>query len=160
MSRNAKIVIAVILVILVVVICCITFGKSNNKAKDANNENIVSNEVVVDNENTANEIEENSLENEVVENEVVEEPVIENVTEIKPQGTVYESNTDTGTTDRKQDAIALVKEKWGEDSTVTFRCDSVSSNGEYIIAVVSKESASVKNYFKVNLATKTVEVDY
>lgn len=160
MSRNAKIIIAVILVILVVVICCITFGKSNNKKQEIDNENIVSNELVEDLENTANETEETSLENEVVENEVEEEPVIKNVTEVKPQGTVYESNTDTGTTDRKQEAIALVKEKWGEDSTVTFRCDSVSSNGEYIIAVVSKETASVKNYFKVNLTTKTVEVDY
>ena len=107
-------------------------------------------------ENIINEINSNSVENEIINTE----PIIENVIEVKPQGTVYESNSNAGTTDKKQDAIALVKEKWGEDPTVTFRCDSVSNNGEYIIAVVSKESASVKNYFKVNLATKTVEIDY
>ncbi len=159
MSRNTKIIIAVILVILVIVICCCTFMKKDEK-ESKTSENIINNETV-ENLVEANVID-NTVVNEVIENKVVEkeEPIIENVTEVKPQGTVYESKTDAGTTDKKQEAIALVKEKWGEDSTVTFRCDSVSTNGEYVIAVVSKESASVKNYFKVNLKTKTVEVDY
>ena len=39
-------------------------------------------------------------------------------------------------------------------------CDQVTSNGEYIIAVVSLETASVRNYFRVNLNNKTVEVKY
>lgn len=153
MNKNAKIIIAVVLVILVIIICCFTLGK--NKENDVKNESIVTNETVETVANIANEVETNS-----VENEVVEEEIVENVTEVKPQGTVYESNSNAGTTDKKQDAIALVKEKWGEDPTVTFRCDSVSNNGEYIIAVVSKETATVKNYFKVNLSTKTVEIDY
>ena len=159
MSKNTKIIIAVVLVILVIVICCFTFGKSKKEEpkNDVNTENVVSNDIEENVTNTENEVDTNSVENTVIEDE---EPIIENVTEVEKQGTVYESNSDTGTTDRKQDAIALVKEKWGEDSTVTFRCDSVSSNGEYIIAVVSKETASVKNYFRVNLTTKTVEVDY
>ena len=128
------------------------------KDKKENDQNTITNEVV---ENLVEDnVIENTITNEVVETKKVEEPIIENVTEVKPQGTVYESSADTGTTDKKQEAIALVKEKWGEDSTVTFRCDSVSANGEYVIAVVSKETASVKNYFKVNLKTKTVEVDY
>lgn len=158
MSKNAKIIIAVVLVILVVVICCITFGKDKNeesKDNDINTENVMSNSVN-NISNTANEVETNTVANEIIE----EEPIIENVTEVKPQGTVYESNSDAGTTDKKQEAILLVKEKWGEDDTVTFRCDSVSSNGEYVIAVVSKQTASVKNYFIVNLETKTVEIDY
>ncbi len=153
MSKNAKIIIAVILVILVIIICCFTFGKNKEKENDV--QNVVTNEAIENVANIANELETNS-----VENEVIEEEIIEKVTEVKPQGTVYESNSNAGTTDKKQDAIALVKEKWGEDPTVTFRCDSVSNNGEYIIAVVSKESATVKNYFKVNLEKKTVEVDY
>lgn len=156
MSREAKIIIAVVLIIIVI-ISCFTLGKKDNK-------NEVTNEIVNEIENeVANEIT-NSVENEVetntaVENKV-EEVVIENVIEVKPQGTIYETNSDIGTTDKKQEAINLVKEKWGEDDTVTFRCDSVTSSGEYIIAVVSKEAATVKNYFKVNLATKSVEVDY
>ncbi len=161
MSRNTKIIIAVILIILVIVICCFTFMKKD-KDDTKSNENVIANETAIENIVEENVVE-NSVVNEIVENKIVEEkeePIIENVTEVKPQGTVYESKTDTGTTDKKQEAIGLVKEKWGEDSTVTFRCDSVSSKGEYIIAVVSKETATVKNYFKVNLKTKTVEVDY
>ena len=48
----------------------------------------------------------------------------------------------------------------GEDNTVAFRCDSVTGNGEYIIAVISKKTASVKNYFRVNLAHQTVILEY
>ena len=138
MSKNTKIIIAVVLVILVIVLCFSTMGKNKENENEVKNENL-------------------TVTNEIVEDEA---EMVENVTEVKPQGSVYESNSNAGTTDKKQDAIALVKEKWGEDESVTFRCDSVSNNGEYIIAVVSKDSASVKNYFKVNLETKTVEVDY
>ena len=156
MSKNAKIIIAVVLVILVVVLYCVTLRNDENEIVES--DDVVND--TVENSVTEKKNIDDEVVNNVVENKIVEEPIIENVIEVKPQGTVYESNSDSGTTDRKQDAIALVKEKWGEDNTVTFRCDSVSNNGEYIIAVVSKETASVKNYFKVNLTTKTVEVDY
>ena len=156
MSKNAKIIIAVVLVIVVVILCCMNLGKDDVELNnETNTENVVTNNVI-ENISVENEVVDNTVENVVVE----EEPIVEEVTEVKPQGTVYESNSDAGTTDKKQQAISLVKDMWGEDDTVSFRCDSVSSNGEYIIAVVSKESASVKNYFRVNLATKTVEVDY
>ncbi len=73
---------------------------------------------------------------------------------------IYDTNTDLGSTDKKEEAINIVKNMWGEDNTVTYRCDSVTSDGKYIIAVVSTQTASVKNYFKVDLNTKTAEVDY
>lgn len=158
MNKNAKILIAVILVILVIVICCFTIG-GNDKEKNTIDNSVVENNVVNESleENTVSE---NEVDSNSIKNEVIEQPIIENVIEVEPQGVVYESNSDMGTTDKKQEAINLVKQTWGEDDTVTFRCDSVNSNGEYIIAVVSKQSASVKNYFKVNLNTKTVEIDY
>ncbi|MBQ7410773.1 MAG: hypothetical protein IJW20_05280 [Clostridia bacterium] len=157
MSRNAKIVIAVVLIVIVVVVLCCTLG---GKKEDTNTTNETSvNNIAEENIVEENEVGTNTIENEV-ENEVDEEPIIENVTELEPQGSVYETNSDIGTTDKKQQAINLVKEKWGEDDTVTFRCDSVNSKGEYVIAVVSKETATVKNYFKVNLNTKLVEIDY
>ena len=162
MDKNTKIIISMILIILCIAICYFIFGKNKEKDEKYLNNEIVSNTLKAEEiENTANvENVLNEVNSSVITNEVEEEIVVENITEVKEQGTVYESSTDTGTTDRKQEAIALVKEKWGEDSTVTFRCDSVSNNGEYIIAVVSKDTASVKNYFKVDLVTKTVEVDY
>ena len=150
MSKNSKIVIAVLLVIAVILICVFTVPKKDD-------EEVVNNKQ--ETENIENEVENKVEENIVVENKV-EEPVIENKTEVPEQGKVYEENSDVGTTDKKQQAIALVKDKWGEDSTVTFRCDSITNDGEYIIAVVSSQTASVKNYFKVNLEAGTVEIDY
>lgn len=150
MSKNSKIVIAVLLVIAVILICVFTVPKKDD-------EEVVNN--TQETENIVNEVENKVEENIVVENKV-EEPVIENKTEVPEQGKVYEENSDVGTTDKKQQAIALVKDKWGEDSTVTFRCDSITNDGEYIIAVVSSQTASVKNYFKVNLEAGTVEIDY
>ena len=82
------------------------------------------------------------------------------ITNIVPQGTAYNENSQVGTTNKKQEAINLVKEKWGEDSTVSFSCDSVTSNGEYIIAVTSLETATVRNYFRVNLEKKTVTIEF
>ncbi len=152
MSKNAKIILTIIIVILVIVLC-VVFGKKDN----SENENINTNTETEEVNNT-------SVENTVAESntntEIKEEPIIENVIEVEPQGTIYESNSDIGTTDKKQQAINLVKNTWGEDETVTFRCDSITSDGEYIIAVVSTQTASVKNYFKVNLDKKTVEIDY
>lgn len=157
MSKNAKIVIAVVLIVIVVIVLCCTLGgeKENTNTTNETSVNNTAEENIVE----ENEVDTNTIENEI-ENEVDEEPIIENVTELEPQGTVYETNSDIGTTDKKQQAIDLVREKWGEDDTVTFRCDSVNSKGEYVIAVVSKETATVKNYFKVNLNTKLVEIDY
>ena len=155
MNSNEKIAIIVFIVIIALIVVFCTFkdnGENENLVNEVIEENIIENSI------DENEVDENVAENEV-ENKV-EEPIIENVTKVEPQGTVYESNSDIGTTDKKQQAIDLVKQTWGEDDTVTFRCDSVNAKGEYIIAVVSKDAATVKNYFKVNLNTKTVEIDY
>ena len=78
MSKNAKIVIAVVLVVLVIIICCFTLGKNKEKESDVGSENIVTNETIETVANIANELEINT-----VENEVVEEEIIENVTEVK-----------------------------------------------------------------------------
>lgn len=158
MNKFEKIVIVIILVIIAVIIISATFRKDDSE-NDEVNENVLNTTSTNIIENVENE----SIENEIVENTVsneIAEPIIENVTKVEPQGTVYESGANHGTTDKKQEAIDLVKEKWGEDNTVTFRCDSVTSDGEYIIAVVSTKTASVKNYFKVNLAHQTVTIEY
>lgn len=161
MNKTEKIIITSILVIIAIIILVATFGKDSSKVNTNDvNLNILANNVsenIID--EPEKEIIENAVTNEIVE-DVQEEPIIENVTEVKPQGTIYESGANHGTTDKKQQAINLVKEKWGEDNTVTYRCDSVTAEGEYIIAVVSTQSATVKNYFRVNLANETVIIEY
>ena len=150
-------VIAVVCIIAIVVIYNMSYDKSQmtnllskNEVENTVFEDIYSNEIeniVVEETNTVNEF---NVSNEPKSNEIKESTM----------STIYEQNNDVGSTDKKQEAINLVKQKWGEDITVTFRCDSITSSGEYIIAVTSKSSAMVLNYFKVNLETKTVVVDY
>ena len=163
MSDTAKIVCAVILVVLVVILCATTLTTNNEVTKDSLNNTLKEENVAVDNDfaNEHNDVEakdevENSIDTKnIIENEVILDTIVNSNT----QNNVYESQTDVGTTDKKQQAINLVKEKWGEDDTVTFRCDNIS-NGEYIVAVVSKQTASVQNYFRVNLEKQTVTVYY
>lgn len=154
MDNKVKVCIGIIIIILVIVICANVFKKDEDTT---NSENIT---------NTSNISEENKIANNTVENEVANE--IENTNVVENQkletvdlsNTVYESNSDVGTTDKKQEAIDLVKNQWGEDDTVTFSCDSITSDGIYIIAVTSKERAEVLSYFRVDLTAKTVTIDY
>lgn len=155
MNNKIKICIAIVAIVLVVIICVVAF-----KGKDNVNE-VNSNTV----ENIVNTVVKNEINNEVVENKVenaTKAPVIEDKKlETEDFSTsVYETNSDVGTTDKKQEAINLVKNQWGEDDTVTFSCDSITSDGIYIIAVTSKERAVVLNYFRVDLVAKTVTIDY
>ncbi len=162
MDKKDKILIAVIVIIAVLVIGVLSYQKIFNK--DVNQD-----------ESVENEIEENVVQNEMVEdNIIVDDPVIDEepsnteiTTSVQNQANtvyqsdkVYESNSAVGTTNKKEEAINLVKQEWGEDSTVTFSCDSVTTNGEYIIAVTSLETATVKSYFRVNLENKTVTVEF
>lgn len=156
MNNKVKFCIAIIIVIVMIVICVNILKKKNNTNEVNSNvvENITNNEV-------QNEIENTLVENVAVENKSSQTEIKDEQLETKDfSNSVYESNTDAGTTNKKQEAINLVKAQWGADDTVTFTCDSITSDGIYIIAVTSKERAVVLNYFRVNLATKTVTVDY
>ena len=168
MNKTIKIILSIICVIALFIGVVFATFKLTAKDIEVNNqpeENKSVTETIIDEENAVNE---NNVE---PENVIDEDNTVQNTTvvpenktnpkptDVVPSSAVYE-NSDVGTTDKKEQAINLVKAQWGEDSTVTFRCDSVTSSGEYIIAVVSSETASVKNYFIVNLDKKTVMVDY
>lgn len=170
-------IIVITVIIMLVAIFAIFFSKKNNSENITDDNTILENEIEIENVNEENIIEENTTqENTTQENTIEESNSVdqENTIPSKPEeiqtyntataiqetSSIYEADSDVGTTDRKEEAINLVKEKWGEDSTVNFMCDQVTSNGEYIIAVVSLETASVRNYFRVNLNNKTVEVKY
>lgn len=156
MNNKIKIFIAIIAIILVVIICIIAFNKKDNT--DEVNSNTV--------ENVVNTVLENEVVNDIIDENTAVKNVAQNITETQILETadfsnsVYEDDSDVGTIDKKQEAIDLVKKQWGEDNTVTFSCDSITSDGIYIIAVTSKERAVVLNYFKVNLTDKTVTLDY
>lgn len=169
MDNKKKIMIAIIIIVITVLAVTLFALESNNKKKKEEIPENVVNEIQ---ENTIieNEIDENVLNNTANNNTTIEEP--NNATTEQPTTStsepntvyqsdkVYNSNSEVGTTNKKEEAINLVKQEWGEDSTVTFSCDSVTTNGEYIIAVTSLETATVKSYFRVNLENKTVTVEF
>jgi len=70
-----------------------------------------------------------------------------------------ESDSDLAKVDDKAKAIALVKEEWGEDSSVYFTNEGFVS-GYYSVAVRDKSNTSVKMFYKVDVNKKTVEVDW
>ena len=156
-------IIVITVIIMLVAIFAIFFSKKNNSENITDDNTILENEIEIENVNEENIIEENTTQENTIEesNSVDQENTIPSkpeeiqtyntATAIQETSSIYEADSDVGTTDRKEEAINLVKEKWGEDSTVNFMCDQVTSNGEYIIAVVSLETASVRNYFRVNL---------
>ena len=156
----------ILIVVAIGILACVLTKNVGTTETIGDTDNMLSNSVTntnINTQNIANVTEENANvvdDNSNTTNTTETQNIIENVEVPVTNNQVYESDSDIGTTDKKQEAIKLVKELWGDDNTVTYRCDSITSDGKYIIAVVSLETASVKNYFKVDLNTKQVEVDY
>lgn len=162
MKDGVKIILGIIILGAIIGLCIYS---TNNITTD---ENQVDVEVSVDESDKVVE-KDNKL---AVKNEVVEEDedssivssTNENVTTtVLAQNTgtqIYETSSDVGSTSEKEDAINIVKNKWGEDDSVTFVCDHVTDDGEYIIAVVSNSSAEVLNYFRVNIKDNFATLEY
>lgn len=153
----------IIIGILIIAILLFLIFEKNDKSIQ-NNVNEV---------NNIQEIEQNSIENIIVNSTDNEELSVDKEGEnadndeeqAKPETEyqselVYETNDNVGTTDKKEEAISMVKTVWGPDEDASFRCDSITSNGEYIIAVTSKSKATVSGFFRVNLEKKTVTVEF
>lgn len=62
----------------------------------------------------------------------------------------------TNSTEKKEQAIEIVKKEWGEENDVLFDC-YVNNNGDYIVTI-STISGSVISYYKVDLDKKTIEI--
>lgn len=132
--------------------------QNQNVINEVENTQVIKNETIDENvveenkiEDSENEISTNSIQNTSTSNT----NMISNNTS---KNTTNQSNG-AGITDKKQKAIELVKKEWGEDNTVDYVFDYVNENGEYVIAVKDRASATVKYYFRVNLETETVELD-
>lgn len=150
-----------IICIIVVGITFYMIHDMQTKIEKGNSQNIVNNE-----ENEASEeniVTENNIENEVITNNVETENQVstENVSNTSSKNEVETpvAEAKPAITNKKQKAIELVQEQWGKDSSVNFTFEYVNENGEYVVAVRDGTSATVKNYFRVNLETENVELD-
>ena len=164
----------VIFIVVIIVAAVIIFGKSSKETKNESAENnvveTVENAEIIENtsvENTSdseentNQVAENVVENveNTTQNEVTEQQAVVQTTPQTEEINTSSAPEQPGVTDEKQKAIELVKKEWGNDDTVNYVFDYVNENGEYVIAVKDKQSATTKYYFRVNLQTGTVELD-
>lgn len=141
--------------------------KQNNTLNNNSIKNTTSQELIQNNVEEENTVVENTVTNTVtnlVKNEIANETTNDTASNTTNSTSNNDKSNDSklngaGITDKKQIAIELVKEKWGEDDTVDFMFDYVNEDDEYVIAVKDKNSATIKCYFRVDIDTKTVELD-
>ena len=169
-DNNIGIMLALVSIFLVAVTFFMLFDIKGKLKKTNQSDNTISAEIEnnVNNEIIGNDITEQEINNEVnlegniVANEIqnttntVENQVVNNAVK---KTNISNTPAIPAVTDDKQKAIELVKKEWGSDETVSFSFDYINENGEYVVAVKDKTSATVKYYFRVNLQTESVELD-
>ena len=158
MNKKVKIAVPIVCVLVVGITFYMIFDIKNKVEKinyDTNNieaentveENIIDDENIVDEKNT-------------VTNETSKENTVANNTVAQPSSEEVSEEDDAYSTKKLDEAKYLVKKAWGDDDTVYFTTEGVNSEGLYLVAAREKSTTNVKNYFKVNLETKDVDVDY
>ena len=161
MKKSIKIIIPLICILIVGVAFYMIFD-IKNKVEEVNygtndiDVNEVEEEIKIEAENI---IEENEDTN-TVENETSTNTAVSNTTDTNTVQEEVSDDEDAYSKNKLDLAKSLVQKSWGEDSTVYFTNEGINSEGLYMVAARDKTSTAVKNYFKVNLRTKKVEVDY
>lgn len=158
MKKYLKIVIPIVCVLVVIITFYMIFD-IRNKVEEVN---YGTNDIEV--ENVVNEDDdENIVDENVVEDDNTEEPTNETTNNTDNNTTTNEevsNEDDVFSKNKLEQAKELVKKAWGKDDTIYLTNEGMTSDGLYMVAVRDKTSTAVKNYFKVNIETKKVEVDY
>lgn len=131
--------------------------EKNYNVDDINNEaenNTSNDENSVDNENTNSENASNATANNNSTNNNSSNNSKNTSTSVSENKEPVGNLTDS--TDKKEQAINLVKKNWGDDNTVLFDC-YVNSNDEYIVTV-SSTSGKVISYYKVDLEKGQIDL--
>lgn len=147
-----------ILCVLIVVVAFVLIFKIKNKVENSMYDTEKIEEVESESEITENTAVLNEESTEPVLNEIGN--VVENTTNTVENDFVPEDVTiEEGSTTKKQEAINIVKKKWGANQNVTFKCEGTNSKGEYIVAVRNL-AGKIEAYFNVNLETKEAMYTY
>ena len=161
MKKSIKIIIPLICILIVGVAFYMIFD-IKNKVEEVNygtndiEVNEVEEEIKIEAENIIEEKEDTNT----VENETSTNTAVSNTTDTNTVQEEVSDDEDAYSKNKLDLAKSLVQKSWGEDSTVYFTNEGINSEGLYMVAARDKTSTAVKNYFKVNLDTKKVEVDY
>ena len=158
---NKKVVIICTIIALIVVGVAVWYGINELSKEEApevatNTQLEVKNELKEENTIIENIIEE---ENTTQENSTVEE----NTTSKNEENNTFQGEEETKTEDQESDtnsnekALNLVKQEWGEDSTVYYTIDNVE--GEiYTISVRSKSTTGTLAEYEVDVKKGTVQI--
>lgn len=164
-EKKSKINLKVWVPIICVIVIGVTFYMIfdiQNKIKKVEPSNTTAGEQHDDSENEMNEdndVEGNISEDNNIANEIANTAENTATSENTSTSNISSAPAIPAVTDQKQKAIELVKKEWGKDDTVDYVFDYINENGEYVVAVKDRASATVKCYFRVNLKTGAVELD-
>lgn len=167
MRKYLKFIVPAVCVIIVAITFYMIFDLSK-KAEEQNNNNAENTTAILDNTanttntvtNTADDQETENYYNDImVTTNTANTETTENTT-VSEDDIISDEETDALSATNQKSAVELVEEYWGEDDTVYYTNEGVNSDGEQIVAVRSKSSTVVKQYFRVNLSTGEVELDF
>lgn len=147
MNKKTRIVIFVIVVIvlcLTVYLSCQIMNKQQDvKHIDGNSLNITNDigNIMANNIITNNEIKIDETKNTVAQNKDNNQSTINNI--------------GPDTKEAKEQAIQLVKDDWGDDSSVYYYVDEVKENGKYTVSIRDSQTTSVIVWYEVDLKNNT-----
>lgn len=162
MDKSTKILLIVLAIALIVVGAVIVFTKSDNVVNNETTNNSV-NEAVNNALNWINNEIKNEMGNEVEGNEATENETVSNVVENTNNNGNDKTEDENITENQKEEmaddekAIELVKNKWGEDDSVTFKIDEKTEDGKYSVSVVDKNTTEVLMWYEADIKNETVE---
>lgn len=157
MEKSTKIIIAVLILALIILGVFIVTSKNDTEQVGNDNNNISQSNEVKD---AVNWIKNEVNNTEKTENEDKVENVINNNEEKLDDETDNNNKTDEKPSSEEinnQKAIDMVKNDWGEDSSVTFKIDEQTEDGKYVICVVDKNTTKVLVWYDVDIKNNTIQ---
>lgn len=140
-----KTVIVIVIVLMIIGICIFAFiGNKENKI-DINNNAISNNKENIEQNQQGNQTTQNIVEN-ITENEIIGN-IVEN--------TVSSETFEESPKSSEEKAIIIVKNDWGNSSSVKISVDGINENGKYIVAVRDINTTEALAFYTVDISTET-----
>lgn len=161
MNKNVKFILIffVILCIILGIYFCSTKLLDTNKSTSTSAISNMSDNTSMEVVENINNVVENEVQNTVIEqNEVVdeqnkkEEPIEDNQTSSKTELSAN-NESEVESIDDEQKAIEIVKKDWGITDGVIYTCESINSNGNYVISVREATTRNAMAWYTVNPKT-------
>lgn len=151
MNKKTKIGIVILIIVLIIAIAVVVIAFINPFNKETGTEALNDTQVNAEINNT----ETNNVENNTQENNVVNEEE-SNIEDAENEEEQQETppTSDNANNSNEEKAIQLVKNEWGEDSSVYFDLAGVTADGKYRVSV--NKDTKVLAWYIVDVENGTV----